>query len=79
MFQVEAVPVVPFSNPNHYFHQASRAAERLTSPGCFLNQFENHANFRSHYEGTGPEIWEATGGRVDAVVVAAGTGGTLAG
>ena len=47
--------------------------------GFFADQFENLANFRAHYEGTGPEIWEQTGGNVDAFVAAAGTGGTVAG
>lgn len=47
--------------------------------GFFADQFENLANFRAHYEGTGPEIWEQTSGTIDAFVAAAGTGGTLAG
>ncbi|GAA0159592.1 lyase [Lithospermum erythrorhizon] len=47
--------------------------------GFFADQFENLANFRAHYEGTGPEIWEQTGGEVDAFIAAAGTGGTLSG
>ncbi|KAL0306261.1 UNVERIFIED_CONTAM: Cysteine synthase 2 [Sesamum radiatum] len=47
--------------------------------GFFADQFENLANFRAHYEGTGPEIWEQVGGRLDAFVAAAGTGGTVAG
>ncbi len=37
------------------------------------------ANRQAHVEGTGPEIWDATGGRVDGFVCAVGTGGTLAG
>lgn len=47
--------------------------------GFFADQFENLANFRAHYEGTGPEIWEQTAGKLDAFIAAAGTGGTLAG
>lgn len=47
--------------------------------GFFADQFENLANFRAHYEGTGPEIWEQTEGKLDAFVAAAGTGGTVAG
>ncbi|ERN17740.1 cysteine synthase 2 isoform X2 [Amborella trichopoda] len=47
--------------------------------GFFADQFENLANFRAHYEGTGPEIWAQTGENLDAFVAAAGTGGTLAG
>ncbi|KAK7299934.1 hypothetical protein RJT34_10763 [Clitoria ternatea] len=47
--------------------------------GYFADQFENLANFRAHYEGTGPEIWEQTNGSLDAFVAAAGTGGTVAG
>ena len=47
--------------------------------GFFADQFENLANFRAHYEDTGPEIWGQTGGSLDAFVAAAGTGGTVAG
>lgn len=47
--------------------------------GFFADQFENLANFRAHYEGTGPEIWEQSAGKLDAFVAAAGTGGTVAG
>lgn len=77
------VPAVPFSNPNNYVHVARRLAEKLAATEAagafFADQFDNVANRRAHVEGTGPEIWEATGGEVDGFVCAAGTGGTLAG
>ncbi|XP_050219858.1 cysteine synthase 2 isoform X2 [Mercurialis annua] len=50
-----------------------------SSGGFFADQFENLANSRAHYEGTGREIWEQTKGSLDAFVAAAGTGGTVAG
>lgn len=47
--------------------------------GFFADQFENEANWRAHYEGTGPELYAQCGGRMDAFVAGAGTGGTISG
>ncbi|KAI8971649.1 tryptophan synthase beta subunit-like PLP-dependent enzyme [Mycotypha africana] len=47
--------------------------------GYFADQFENEANFQAHYNNTGPEIYRQTAGKVDALVLGAGTGGTLSG
>jgi len=59
---------------------ASADAAAAERPGAVrLDQFGNPANADAHYRGTGPEIWRDLDGRVDVLVAATGTGGTLAG
>jgi cystathionine beta-synthase len=61
-----------------YYRVADRLAEEI--PGAFQpNQYENPANPEAHYRGTGPEIWEQTGGRITHLVAGVGTGGTISG
>ena len=65
-------------SPESYYSVSDRLAEEI--PGAFKpDQYRNEGNPRSHYESTGPEIWEQTGGELDALVIAVGTGGTITG
>jgi cysteine synthase A len=77
------VPMLPYSNPNNYQHVGRRLAEQLrkTEPNgvLFADQWNNLDNAKAHYESTGPEIWEQTGGKIDGFICSVGTGGTLAG
>jgi len=77
------VPLLPFANPNNYQHVGRRLADQLrkTEPNgvLFADQWNNLDNAKAHYESTGPEIWEQTGGKIDGFISAVGTGGTLAG
>ena len=71
------VPAKPFKDPGNYVHVSRRLAEELGA--VWANQFDNLANREGHRATTGQEIWNQTGGKVDAFTCACGTGGTLAG
>jgi cysteine synthase A len=77
------VPAKPYRNPNNYIRISGRLAEKLNAelPGgaIWAQQFDNVANRQAHVEGTGPEIYEETGGRVDGFICSVGSGGTLGG
>ena len=68
---------VPPEDPRSYYSVARRIAEER---GAFYpNQYANPNNPRAYYETLGPEIWEETGGELDALIVGMGTGGTISG
>jgi cysteine synthase A len=81
--ELRLVPAAPYSNPGNYVRVSERVAAELaqTEPNgaIWANQFDNTANREGHRRTTGREIWENTGGKIDAFTCAVGTGGTLAG
>src|ERR1700677_4168635 len=76
------VPAKPYRDQGNYVHVSRRLAEELaasTGNAIWANQFDNLANREGHRMTTGVEIWEQTGGKIDAFTCSCGTGGTLAG
>jgi len=77
------VPAKPYKDSNNYVKYSARLADELR-PGnnngvVWANQFDNVANAKGHYEGTGKEIWDQTEGKIDGFVCSSGTGGTISG
>ncbi|HEX5595842.1 MAG TPA: cystathionine beta-synthase [Micromonosporaceae bacterium] len=65
-------------DPRSYYNVSDRLAREI--PNAWKpNQYANPANPRSHYESTGPELWEQTEGRITHFVAGVGTGGTISG
>src|SRR5215203_5849963 len=65
-------------SPESYYSVSDRLAEEI--PGAYKpDQYSNPANPEAHYETTGPELWDQTGGEIDALVISVGTGGTISG
>jgi cystathionine beta-synthase len=65
-------------DPRSYYSVSSRLEREV--PGAWkANQYDNLSNSQAHYEQTGPEIWEQTGGRITHLVAGVGTGGTICG
>lgn len=65
-------------SPQHYLNVAKRLAKEIKG-GWMPNQYDNPNNPSAHYHSTGPEIWSATGGKLDVFVAGMGTGGTISG
>jgi cystathionine beta-synthase len=61
-----------------YYSVAKRLGKEIPN-SMYMNQYDNLANRQAHYESTGPEIWEQTGGKITHFVCTAGTGGTITG
>ncbi|RPE08400.1 pyridoxal-phosphate dependent enzyme [Chitinophaga lutea] len=65
-------------DPKSYYSVSRRLSTEVPN-SFYVNQYDNLANRDAHYEQTGPEIWEQTGGKITHLVVATGTGGTITG
>src|SRR5262245_35223915 len=65
-------------DPRSYYSVSSRLEKEVPN-SWKANQYDNLANLQAHYEQTGPEIWEQTGGAITQLVVGVGTGGTASG
>ena len=81
--ELKLVPAKPYKDDNNYIKVAARLADELRPSNnngvVWANQFDNTANAKGHYEGTGQEIWKQTDGKVDGFVCSSGTGGTIGG
>ncbi|NEM99403.1 pyridoxal-phosphate dependent enzyme [Pontibacter sp. BT327] len=65
-------------HPDSYYSVAKRLNQEI--PNSFYpNQYDNLSNWKAHYESTGPEIWEQSGGKVTHFITGVGTGGTVSG
>ncbi len=69
---------VPGDSPDHYVNVAKRIAEE-TPNSFYMDQYHSQWNIEAHEMSTGKEIYEQTGGDVDAIVIGTGTGGTVSG
>ncbi|RAH66241.1 putative cysteine synthase [Aspergillus aculeatinus CBS 121060] len=82
---VDRVPPAPIVEKDNFVNRARSLAQEQTASstasgrGFFADQFENEANWRAHYNGTGPEIYAQCNGKLDAFIAGAGTGGTISG
>ncbi|MFB6248730.1 MAG: pyridoxal-phosphate dependent enzyme [Salinibacter sp.] len=65
-------------DPRSYYSVAKRLSEEIPN-SVYLNQYDNPANPKAHYETTGPELWEQTEGQITHYVAGAGTGGSISG
>src|SRR5690349_14595881 len=65
-------------DPRSYYAVSSRLEKEVPN-SWKANQYDNLSNTAAHYEQTGPEIWEQTGGSITHLVVGVGTGGTISG
>ncbi len=69
---------VAADDPRSYYEVAKRLHSEIAN-SVYINQYFNTLNIEAHYQTTGPEIWEQTGGQITHLVACSGTGGTISG
>ena len=69
---------VSADDPKSYYSVA-RSLEKKIENSFYVNQYDNLSNRKTHYQTTGPEIWEQTNGKITHLVAGVGTGGTITG
>lgn len=80
---VNKVKPASIVDPNQYVNAAKKACAEMNARGetrgVFADQFENEANWRVHFETTGPEIYKQMDGNIQVFIAGCGTGGTISG
>jgi cysteine synthase B len=76
---VELILTDPLEGSDGAMVEADRIAPKSPDLYFYANQYNNPANWKAHYDSTGPEIWEDTHGQVTHFVAGLGTSGTLTG
>ncbi|HXH30714.1 MAG TPA: cysteine synthase A [Bacteriovoracaceae bacterium] len=76
--EIVETDAVPYSDEKHFFKVGKKIGQ--SNPEYWwANQFDNPDNYLSHYHSTAPEMYQQMDGKINAVIVAAGSGGTAAG
>ncbi len=78
-FGAELVLTDPMEGSDGAIREARRMIEADPDAYCYVDQYSNTANWRAHFETTGPEIWIQTEGRLSHFVAGLGTSGTFCG
>ena len=78
-FGAELSLTCPLEGSDGAIREARRLAQENPEAYHYVDQYNNPANWQAHYQGTGPEIWEQTGGEITHLIAGLGTSGTLMG
>ena len=77
--EVRICPTDVTADDARSYYSVAKALNAEIDNSYYINQYYNDGNALSHYQTTGPEIWEQTNGEITHYVAAVGTGGTISG